>query len=151
MIKYKNGNLIDLAFDGQFDVIVHGCNCFCTMGAGIAKEIKQRIPSAYQADLETQRGEDKVGKWQAINVDKKFICVNAYTQYYYGGGVDHFNYAAFEQILRGLFTAYPGKRFGFPKIGQGHAGGQWPNILVVFETAMKDFPDADVTIVLYKE
>lgn len=30
------GDLIELAKQGKFDVITHGCNCFCTMGAGIA-------------------------------------------------------------------------------------------------------------------
>ena len=30
------GDLIELAKKGEFDVITHGCNCFCTMGAGIA-------------------------------------------------------------------------------------------------------------------
>ncbi len=31
-----NGDLIDLAKNGNFDVIIHGCNCFRTMGVGIA-------------------------------------------------------------------------------------------------------------------
>lgn len=33
------GNLIELAKTGQFDVIAHGCNCMCTMGAGIAPQM----------------------------------------------------------------------------------------------------------------
>lgn len=32
------GDLIELALVGEFDVIVHGCNYFCTMGASIAKQ-----------------------------------------------------------------------------------------------------------------
>ena len=36
------GCLIELAVEGNFDVIVHGCNCFNTMGAGIAKQIKKK-------------------------------------------------------------------------------------------------------------
>lgn len=37
-MKYQivKGDLIKLALKGEFDVITHGCNCFCTMGAGIA-------------------------------------------------------------------------------------------------------------------
>lgn len=27
-----SGDLIDLAKNGNFDVIIHGHNCFCTMG-----------------------------------------------------------------------------------------------------------------------
>lgn len=45
-----NDDLIDLAKNGNFDVIIHGCNCFCTMCAGIAKVIKQEFPEAYLPD-----------------------------------------------------------------------------------------------------
>ena len=33
-MKTIQGNLIHSAQAGEFDLIVHGCNCFCTMGAG---------------------------------------------------------------------------------------------------------------------
>ena len=39
------GDLIDLAIEGKFDLIVHGCNCFNTMGKGIAKSIRQNFPA----------------------------------------------------------------------------------------------------------
>ena len=35
-MKVVKGNIFDLAEQGEFDVVVHGCNCFCTMGKGIA-------------------------------------------------------------------------------------------------------------------
>ena len=35
------GNLITIAQRGHFDVIAHGCNCFCTMGAGIAPQMAE--------------------------------------------------------------------------------------------------------------
>ena len=31
-MKEVFGDLIELALVGKFDVIVHGCNCFSTMG-----------------------------------------------------------------------------------------------------------------------
>lgn len=34
--KEVEGDLIKLALNGDFDVISHGCNCFCNMQAGIA-------------------------------------------------------------------------------------------------------------------
>ncbi|MGJ4995019.1 hypothetical protein ACQR0Z_11425 [Bradyrhizobium sp. HKCCYLS3077] len=55
MMKIIKGDLIKLALDGHIDVIVHGCNCQCTMGAGIAKSIKDIFPEAYAADLSTPR------------------------------------------------------------------------------------------------
>jgi len=41
MIKYVDGDLIKLALKGEFDVITHGCNCFCQMGAGIAPQMAE--------------------------------------------------------------------------------------------------------------
>ena len=40
-MKYIDGDLIRLAKQGTFDVIAHGCNCFCTMGAGIAPQMAE--------------------------------------------------------------------------------------------------------------
>jgi len=39
MYQEIEGDLIKLAKQGKFDVITHGCNCFCTMGAGIAPQM----------------------------------------------------------------------------------------------------------------
>jgi len=77
-MKTIKGDLIDLALKGEFDLIVHGCNCFCTMGAGIAKTIKQKFPADYQADLETQKGdESKLGKisWAKIELETRSLIV----------------------------------------------------------------------------
>jgi O-acetyl-ADP-ribose deacetylase (regulator of RNase III) len=52
-MKVVTGDLLKLALEGHFDVIVHGCNCQCAMGAGIALSIKNQFPEAYEADLRT--------------------------------------------------------------------------------------------------
>ena len=41
MINYIDGDLIKLAKQGKFDVIVHGCNCFSTMKSGIAPQMAE--------------------------------------------------------------------------------------------------------------
>ena len=56
-MKVIRGDLVQLALAGKFDVIVHGCNCMCTMGAGIAKQIKQKFPEAYRVDCQTKKGD----------------------------------------------------------------------------------------------
>ena len=133
-----NGNLIDLAEQGYFDVLVHGCNCQNTMGSGIAKEIRKRYPLAYTADSNFMRPTlappvCKLGMWSNHNTDghgsvfydvSPFVIINAYTQVdYLPRGIDHFEYESFRLILRKLAAVYPDKRFGFPRIGQGLAGG----------------------------
>jgi O-acetyl-ADP-ribose deacetylase (regulator of RNase III) len=57
MYNEINGDLIDLAKQGAFDVIAHGCNCFCTMGAGIAPQMAR----AFGADkFPMERTEERV-------------------------------------------------------------------------------------------
>ena len=51
-MKVIQGDLIELALSGTFEVIIHGCNCHCAMGAGVAKAIKSNFPEAYQADCQ---------------------------------------------------------------------------------------------------
>jgi O-acetyl-ADP-ribose deacetylase (regulator of RNase III) len=46
----------------DFDVIAHCLTVFCTMGAGIAPQIKSKFPDAYIVDCQTIRGDiNKLG------------------------------------------------------------------------------------------
>jgi O-acetyl-ADP-ribose deacetylase (regulator of RNase III) len=132
MLKHTKGNLIDLAEQGNFDVIVHGCNCLNTMGSGIAKEIRERYPEAYAAD--TAHGNNiKLGNWSEADAGT-FTIVNAYTQInFMPRGIDHFEYESFQLILEKLTTQYAGKNFGFPYIGMGLAGGDKDRIIAMLE------------------
>jgi O-acetyl-ADP-ribose deacetylase (regulator of RNase III) len=84
-MQTEQGDLVQKAKAGEFDVIVHGCNCFCQMGAGIAKTIKQVFPAAYQADLATVAGDQtKLGTYSVAQVKvpgRMLVIVNGYTQY----------------------------------------------------------------------
>ena len=88
-VTTMQGDLIALAKVGEFDVIVHGCNCFCTMGAGIAKGIRAAFPAAYDADLATTPGDrSKLGTCTFAQVESSgspLVVVNAYTQFDYRG------------------------------------------------------------------
>ena len=126
------GDLIKLAEQGEFDVIVHGCNCFTTMGSGIARQIRESYPGAYAVDASTVNGDtNKLGTFTSFDTGK-FIIVNAYTQYLYnrpGEKNDVFEYEAFNKILTTLAASWPAARFGFPLIGCGLAGGDKTKIL----------------------
>lgn len=141
-MEYVNGDLIKLADDGQFDVIVHGANCFNTMGSGIAKSIRARWPAVYVVDCTTASGDyNKLGTYTSVAVnDCSLVVVNAYTQYGFnknGERQDLFEYTSFELILQKLAHTFPGARFGFPLIGQGLGGGDARRIL----TLIADFDD----------
>lgn len=148
-MKYINGNLITLAKNGDFDVIVHGCNAFCTMGAGIAATIKTEFPSAYEADQKTKKGDkDKIGTYtysvEKNNKGGELFVINAYTQFTYWEKRDLFEYDGFAKILKDLKVQFIGKHFGFPLIGCGLAGGDKERILGMIDDILHD---QDVTIV----
>ena len=135
MLKHAKGNLLDLACDGEFDVVVQGCNCFNAMGGGIAKEIAARFPQAVLVDNETERGDyNKLGNYTVARANvAEFDIVNAYTQYKTSTGEDVFEYAAFALILQKLERAYGTKRIGLPYIGMGLAGGKKEVIIPMIE------------------
>ena len=63
------GDLLSFADRGDFDVIIHGCNCQCQMGAGIALAIKTKYPAAYAADCETGKADrNKLGSFSYAEV-----------------------------------------------------------------------------------
>ena len=147
LIRAK-GNLINMAEQGKFNVIVQGCNCFNTMGGGIAKEIRQRYPAAASIDIDTVRGDyNKLGNWTEYDTDK-FVIVNAYTQYNMSTGEDVFEYTAFALILQKLLHTYGSKAMGFPFIGMGLAGGDKDRIMAMLEQFATDVRGAGGIVTL---
>lgn len=132
-----SGDLLQLALDGAFDVIVHGCNCHCTMGAGIAKQIRKRFPEAYEADLQTRRGaREKLGSFSTADIvrgEARFVVVNAYTQFNWSGAGIKADYEAIRIAMAGIRKSYGGKRIGYPMIGAGLAGGDWSVISAIID------------------
>ncbi len=131
------GDLLRLALDGRFDVIVHGCNCQCTMGKGIALSIKQQFPEAYAADLRTPKGDrEKLGTISIAEIDRptgRFTVVNAYTQFHWRGEGVLANYDAIRSAFRQIKQQFGGRRIGYPKIGAGLAKGDWPTIAAIID------------------
>lgn len=152
-LLHTKGNLLDLAEAGEFDIVVQGCNCFNTMGGGIAKEIRERYPQVATADQLTDRGDyQKLGTWTEAREHTNgywFTIINAYTQYNMSTGQDVFEYVAFALILQKLLHAFPGKRIGFPYIGMGLAGGDRAIIMPMLEDFAKkiDTTSGSVTLV----
>lgn len=133
-MKLYYGNLLEMAKNGEFDVIIHGCNCLTAMGAGIAKYIKLDFPEAFAADKKTKYADrNKLGTFSEATIERNghtFVVINAYTQFEYNGrGKDLFEYDTFPQLLQSIKEKYGDKRIGLPLIGCGLAGGDEPRIL----------------------
>lgn len=138
MLKHAKGNLLDLAERGAFELIIQGCNCFNTMGGGIAKEIAQRYPYVAEVDALTTKGDyNKLGTYTknvvVVNKQHSFVVINAYTQFGMSSGEDVFEYTAFELILQKMLRLYGTFNIGLPYIGMGLAGGNKEIIIEMIE------------------
>jgi len=124
-MKYLKGNLLDLFDQKILDIMVHGCNCFHTMGAGIAKQIKQKYKKAYEADLNTIKGDkNKLGSYSFVQLNDKQFIINAYTQYHFNG-TNPLDYDALRKVFKMIDETFKNKIIGIPKIGAGLAKGNW--------------------------
>ena len=140
-MKTVQGDLIKMALDGRFDVILHGANCYCKMGAGIAKTIKNVFPEAYEADCQTEAGDiSKLGRISFATVTRgehEITVVNAYTQFGYGRGLQ-LDYDAVRMAMEDVKVNFQGQRIGYPKIGAGLAGGDWGLIYQIIDDELYD-------------
>lgn len=151
-----SGDLIDLTRKGTFDVIAHGCNCFCTMGAGIAPQMAKAF-SCDQFRLEDFKYKGDINKLGQIDYQTRsdnfgsLVIINCYTQYNYGmnhlDGTDKpFDYEAFDLCMRKINHLFKGKHIGLPQIGCGLAGADWDVVKRMIQRRLKDMK---VTIVIY--
>ncbi len=153
--KEINGDLIGLALNNEFNAIIHGCNCFNTMGKGIAYTIKKVFPEAYEADRKTRRGDkSKLGDYSyaALTIrQKEFFVINAYTQYDYritSKNPNNVDYDAIRSVFLKINKDFKGLHIGIPKIGAGLAGGDWNRIESIIN---KVTPDINITLVVFSK
>jgi len=149
-MKAMQGDLVNLARAGFFDVIIHGCNCFNVMGRGIAKTIRETFPEAYAADCKTLRGDrSKLGTYSHAIIRcgaHHLTVVNAYTQFNYGGEKPNADYDAIRSVFRAIKRDFAGSRIGYPQIGAGLARGDWDTIAAIIREELKG---EDHTVVIY--
>lgn len=135
MLIHAKGNLLAMAQAGDFDVIIHGCNCQHNMGGGIAAQIANQYPEAKAVDEEYSMYHDKpeymLGNATTVDVEDGFTIVNGYTQLY--GGSGSLSYAAMELVFMKVAAGFAGKRIGLPYIGCGIAGGDQEKIVDMIE------------------
>lgn len=143
IVKEIKGNAVEIFLNHQVHLI-HGCNCFCNMGAGIAKEVKQKIPGAFHVDANTKKGDRKklgyCSQYVAANGQRIF---NAYTQYDFWGKGPRVDYDAIASCFREAVSSVDDEsRFPIitPLIGAGLAGGDWERIKGIINSVTGDYP-----------
>lgn len=170
-MKIIKGDLIKLALEGKFDVIAHGCNCFCTMGAGIAPQMAKAFgcdgeefglhSGGALESMDTRGDYGKLGNItfeyfeeftpQDVELPRPLYVVNAYTQYGFSrkhsnGAERPLDYTALELCFKKMNHIFKGMHIGLPWIGCGLAGGAKHLVERLIEIC---FTDCEVTIVEY--
>jgi len=175
-VKTIQGNLLDFppycktdpnSYTG-INAIAHSCNTRNIMGGGIAKQIKNRYPQAYEADTKAFNIEyDKdgqyvswLGKFSKAEINSKFLpdnkgyVYNMYTQANIGDGSRQVHYEKFWQALKrveqDLYAMNVAKHeydgsgppvLGLPYgISCGLAGGNWGIIKAMIEDIFSESP-----------
>jgi len=162
LIKIINGNILNCTED----IVCHQVNCMGVMGAGLAKQIKDKYPIVYKiyktlldwSKEEYERGLSKnkypLGAVQFVKVNDKIIA-NIFGQLEYGRDKIYTDYKALEKGLYGILETvtldnsnYKGCSIAIPYgIGCGLAGGSWD---VVYKIIKKVFNDYGATIYKWK-
>lgn len=153
-MKYEEieGNLITLAKEGRFDVIAHGCNCFCKMKRGLAPQMDTAFDCAHFPMESPQLVGDikKLGQidYQYLKLNDKvtLAVINAYTQYHWDTETKPLDYDALTLCLRKINHIFKGKHIGLPQIGCHLAGGDWETVKRII---IKELSGMDITIVMY--
>jgi O-acetyl-ADP-ribose deacetylase (regulator of RNase III) len=143
-----HGDLIKLAKEGEFDVIAHGCNCFCNMEKGIAVAMKNEFAcNLFKLEHRDYKGD--VNKMGQIDYEyqRGLYVVNAYTQFGFGNPKGDVDYEAFTLCMRKIASKFRGRHIGLPQIGAGLAKGDWERIKQIIQ---KELQNCKVTVVIYK-
>lgn len=154
-MKYKIGDLCEALKQGEVAAIGHQCNCFNTMGTGVAKAIKKHFPEAYEMDCMTTKGDKlKLGEISLAKTPYGYV-YNLYGQYGYGRNQCHTDYTALESALTEmrdecLRDMFPAKKIGLPKLGSGHGGGDWSKVQQIIQRVFSG-SGIDVTIYVLEE
>jgi len=156
-MKVIEENLLD--FPEDITTIFHVANIRKTFGAGIAKQIKDRYPAAYQADLDYPWDDvDRFGEFSAAKVrDGKYV-VNLYAQDLGGDNLsedgkpfrlEHYKHAL-ESYLYEIDLRSSLSKLGFPwMIGSGLSQGPWDKIKELTEYLVSQY-DVEAVWVKYE-
>lgn len=163
MINEIKGNLLN--FPAGINVAAHSANCQNTMGSGIALQVRQRFPKAWEADCRAAAAKDnRLGNTSHAFVSPKGTptkdvkaIFNLYTQDGFGANGRFVNYEAFYVALEKMvekFETYKDlssgewtPHVGVPKyISADRAGGSWSVIkAMLIDVFAKN--ELDLTIV----
>jgi len=149
------GNVVDALLNKEIDFLLHCCNAQGKYASGIAGEIRQKIPTAYNVYMNSINTIPESKCLGTISVEKGVV--NIIGQKYYGyAGMRYVNYGALAKAFNDLFYVVQDYSLKQPKdisigiphlIGHGLAGGDKLVIMELIEHCLCSWCD---NVILYK-
>ena len=144
-IKFINGNILTFPERDEDTIICHQVNCKGVMGAGLAKQVRDKWPVVF-SEYKKICGHDKLGDFQMVQVAPQLYVANLFGQLNFGRDKRQTNYAALTAALFGAMKEHPGATFRVPYgLGCGLAGGNWETVLNIIKE-ISDTWDVNVEI-----
>ena len=156
IISYEKGDWVQLALEAIDNEAPlwfgHGCNCRKTMGAGVAEQVRKRIPELYEADQMTNT--NWLGNWSfwmPRGRDHSMMLFNLYTQKDLGADArlksifDVFTrlndlYLTLKLAMNKGFPYSIPTEIVIPMIGSGIGGLKWEDVAKAIDEATPDLP-----------
>lgn len=138
------GDILTPANGGNPVVVCHQVNCMGVMGAGLAKQIRNRFPDAFriyksQCNSWSHCPSGNLGNAQFYNAseDAGYYIANIFGQTAYGTGRRQTDYGALREGLGRVADAFPQATIRIPyKMGCGLGGGDWDIVLDIIQDTL---------------
>ena len=146
MIRIVEGNLLE----AKEEYICHQVNCQGVMGSGVALQIKNKYPKAYEdyVTLCNETNNDYIlGYAHLVRINESKCIVNLFGQDRYGYGKRQTNYIALVKAIVDIIN-YADSDIAIPyNMGCDRGGADWNKIYFILEVLAEDFKH---DIVIYK-
>jgi len=145
-MQYVKGNVLD----AKHGIIGHQVNCRMVMGAGLAKQIRDKYPmvfTEYQEIMGAAPYHARLGKCQLVQVGPDMYVANLFGQADFAPrGICHTDYNALSMSMHGLndwrrmnFKTPTDMPIYLPSgLGSGLAGGDWNVVQGLIGSAIPD-------------
>lgn len=134
-VNLIEGNILTPPTHNENTIICHQVNCRAAMGAGLARQIRDKWPVVFDEYVKVCSPK-KLGDFQVVQVAPQLYVANLFGQSSFGRDKRQTNYAALGTALFRAMKEHPNATFRVPYgLGCGLAGGNWVTVLNLIEEA----------------
>lgn len=156
-ISYVRGDIAEMIKNKEVDAVIHGCNCYHTMGAGIAKQLNDLTGGGLlEVDKTSPFGDiNKLGKFTRYVHSNGVKIYNLYSQFNYGTNGKEV-LVHWDSVFNGICSVIEdsdGVKIALPYIGCGLAGGLEEDLISVLKDieSMALYDNVELVLVEYSK